>query len=168
MKKFLIIFLLLPVIAFAQDAPKKQVYFFYGEQCPHCHTVDAFFKENGFYDKYQITKLEVSNPFNGKLLLKFEDVFDSPNKKMGSIPAIAFGDKFIEGDQPIIDAFEKEISATDAKELPDPDKKTNISADASQKDQIPGGNKKYTFPVILVVLIILGGGVYFLINRKKT
>ena len=173
MKKFIVIlFLLIPVLALAQENPaKKKAYFFYGDTCPHCKKVEAFFQENGIYDKYDITSLEFSNPFNARLLLKFGDAFNDPNK--GAVPAMAFADKFIVGDQPIIDNFEKEIDVADASVLPDPDKiaSANGTGDqppASVEDSAGKGNKKNYFPLAIVALIVVGGAALFLINRKKS
>jgi len=175
MKKLIAVlfFLLIPVLTFAQDVPKKKAYFFYGDTCPHCKIVEAYFRENGIYDKYDITSLEFSNPFNTQLLLKFGDVYKDPNK--GGVPAIAFGDKFIVGDQPIIDNFAREIdAANNANELPDPDK---ISPANNTENQQPAlapteakaseGNKKNYFPVVIIVLVAAGAGALIYINRKK-
>ena len=175
MKKIIIVlFLLIPALVLAQETPaKKKAYFFYGDTCPHCKKVEAYFQENGIYDKYDITSLEFSNPFNGRLLLKFGDVFNDPNK--GGVPAVAFGDKFIVGDQPIIDNFVKEIDAADnANDLPDPDKIASANnsgnASANQNNQpvaTATGNKKNYFPVIIGALIVLGIGALVYVNRKK-
>jgi LPXTG-motif cell wall-anchored protein len=166
--------LVIPVLVFAQDAPKKKAYFFYGDTCPHCKKVEAYFQENGIYDKYDITSLEaVSNPFNGKLFMQFGKAFGA--KDWGGVPAVVFGDKFIVGDQPIMDNFIKEIDAADnANALPDPDKiagaegrneanQPAVSTGASS----PKGNKNNYFPVVIGALIILGIGVLVYINRKK-
>lgn len=163
-----IILIVLPLVASAQDVGKKKAYFFYGDQCPHCHKVDDYFKANGVYDKYDITKLEFSNPFNARLFLKFGDVYNDPDK--GAVPAMAFADKFIVGDQPIIDNFAREIDAADASTLPDPDK---INKDTAKENPTgantptPTGNKKNYFPVIIITLIIVGGGALIFVNRKK-
>ena len=157
---------------------KKKAYSFYGDSCPHCKKVEAYFQANGIYDKYDITSLEFSNPFNTRLLLNFGEAFNDPDK--GAVPAIAFGDKFIVGDQPIIDNFVKEIDAADnANELPDPDKiaaangnKVSPSSDTpgmnsagnQHPPQVPPtrgssageGNKKNYFPVIIGALVVLG------------
>ncbi len=170
MKKIYIISLLalFPLLTSAQDAAKKKAYFFYGDTCPHCKKVEAFFQENGIYDKYDITSLEFSNPFNGRLLMKFGDVFNDPNK--GAVPAMAFADKFIVGDQPIIDNFAREIDAADASSLPDPDKISKNSAaenPSSANVPAPAGKKKNYFPVIMIALIVLGAGALVFVNRKK-
>lgn len=166
---FAVILVILPLIVFAQDAGKKKAYYFYGEQCPHCKKVDEYFQANGIYDKYDITKLEFSNPFNARLLVKFGEVHKSEYK--GSVPAIAFGDKFIVGDQPITDNFTREIGvAENAYELPDPEKvarnpeNTNQSA---ENNPASAGNKENYFPVLLVALVIIGGGVLVYINKKS-
>jgi hypothetical protein len=176
LKLAVIIILLVPFLVFAQDSPKKKAYYFYGEQCPHCKKVDEFFQANGIYEKYDITKLEFSNPFNARLLLKFGEAFNDPNK--GGVPAIAFGDKFLVGDQPIMDNFTKEIDAADnAFELPNPDdmanaskadlsNNQNVQSDKSDQKAVASGNKKNYFPVVIIALIVLGGGALIYINRK--
>ena len=56
MKKFLFILLLIiiPITVFAQD--KKTAVYFYSESCPHCQKVNAYFVQQGFYEKYDIKK----------------------------------------------------------------------------------------------------------------
>ena len=164
---------IIPSLAFAQDASKKKAYYFFGEQCPHCKVIDEYFQANGIYDKYDITKLEVvSNPFNGKLFLEFGKAFGAKN--WGGVPAIVFGDKYLEGDAPIRDNFVREIDAMDnASELPDPSK---IAAANSTEKQQPAsteataseGNKKNYFPVVVIALVALGTGALIFVNRKKT
>ena len=171
MKKIIILFLLIPFLTLAQEnLAKKKAYYFFGEQCPHCKTVDAYFQANGIYDKYDISKLDFSNPFNGRLLLKFGEAYNDPNK--GGVPAIAFGGKFIVGDQPIIDNFVKEIDSVDnANALPNPDNIVPKPASESQKDSnvpVAVGNKKNYFPVIIIALIALGAGALIYVNRKKS
>lgn len=168
--KFIILALfIIPIFVLAQSDSKKKAYYFYGDQCPHCQKVDEYFKANGIYDKYDITKLDFSNPFNTRLLLKFGEIFKSEFK--GSVPAIAFGDKFLVGDQPIIDTFEKEIDAADASALPDPDKISKNTAKENPNSvdaPVSAGNKKNYFPAIIAALILIGGGALIFINRKKS
>lgn len=164
MKKIVIIlFLLLPVLTLAQDAGKKKAYYFFGEQCPHCQNVDEYFKANGIYEKYDIMKLEFSNPFNARLLVKFGDVFKSEFK--GSVPAVAFGDKFLVGDAPIIENFEKEIANVETKELPDPEK---IGRSGDQENGRSQGNQKNYFPAMIGVLVLAVSGALVYVNRKKS
>lgn len=163
--------LVIPVLVFAQgDTQKKKAYYFYGETCPHCKKVDEYFTANGIYDKYDITKLEFSNPFNARLLIKFGEAYNDPNK--GGVPAVAFDDKFITGDQPIIDNFVTEIDASNnAYELPDPDKIASSKSNTNPKNeasQTNPGNKRNYFPVILITLVVIGAGALIYINRKKS
>jgi glutaredoxin len=167
----------IPLIVFAQDVGKKKAYYFYGEQCPHCKKVDEYFKANGIYDRYEIQKLEVSsNPFNGKLLLEFGKAFGASD--WGGVPTIIFGDKYLIGDQPIIDNFVKEIEATEnANELPNPEKisqglgNENSKTESNSAPEQSGNNskekKKDYFPVVIGALVVLGGGALIYINRNK-
>jgi hypothetical protein len=178
MRKFVIILILLiPVLAFAQDNSKKKAYFFYLDTCPHCHNVDKYFQDNGIYDKYDITKMDAINPFNANLLSKFYDASGEPGK--GGVPAVAFGDKFIVGDQPIIDNFVKDIeAASNASELPDPSnisgnngnvavQEKNSESKQAADPSAENGNKKNIFPVLIIAIVLLGGGALIFINRKK-
>lgn len=111
MKKILFIFLLalmLPINVFAQQ--KKTAVLFYADWCPHCQKVDAFLKAQGFYEKYDIQKMNFDVPANKELLSK---IFEAKNEKGGAgIPALIIDDTLIVGDQPIIDGFEKTIEAS--------------------------------------------------------
>jgi len=111
--------------------------------------------------------LEFSNPFNGRLLLKFGEVFNDPNK--GGVPAIAFADKFIVGDQPIIENFEKEIASVEAKELPDPEKIKSVQSNATGKSEEQGDEKKNNNKLVLILaglaVVVTGASLYF---RKKS
>ncbi|OGI28019.1 MAG: hypothetical protein A2359_02355 [Candidatus Moranbacteria bacterium RIFOXYB1_FULL_43_19] len=161
----------IPVLVFAQDSSKKKAYYFYGEQCPHCKNVDEYFQANGIHEKYDITKLEFSNPFNARLLMKFGEKFNSEFK--GSVPAIAFADKFIVGDQPIIDNFVREIDlAENANVLPDAGNAENANENDTKQESQPvrneNGNKKSIFPVLIFALVLVGGGALVYLNRKKT
>ena len=110
MKKILFIFFALllfsPLVSFAQE--KKTAVLFYADWCPHCQKVDAYFKQQGFYEKYDIQKLNFDDPANKELLSK---IFAAKNEAGGAgIPAIVVDDQLIIGDQPIIDGFEPAIS----------------------------------------------------------
>ena len=164
-----LVLLLIPVLVFAQSDTKKKAYYFYGEQCPHCQKVDEYFKANGIYDKYEIKKLEVNNPFSKRLFLEFGEAFEDP--KWGGVPVVIFENKYLLGDQPIIDNFVKEISTVEAKEFPNPDKigvTENKNDPKNQPAQSAAGNKKGYFPVIIIALVAIGAGLLIFINRKKS
>lgn len=112
MKKILFILFALiifsPFASFAQE--KKTAILFYSDSCPHCQKVDAFFKQQGFFEKYDIKRLNFDQKQNQELLGK---IFVAKNEKQGlGIPALIIDDKLIVGDQPIIDNFEKTIEGS--------------------------------------------------------
>jgi cytochrome c biogenesis protein CcdA len=108
MKKFLFIsalLLLVPAAVFAQE--KKTAVYFYADWCSHCQKVDAYFKAQGFYDKYDIQKLNFDDPKSQELLGK---IFEAKGEASGGgIPDIVIDDQLISGDQPIIDNFQSTI-----------------------------------------------------------
>jgi cytochrome c biogenesis protein CcdA/glutaredoxin len=108
MKKILFVSLFtlfLPLLSLAQT--KKTAVLFYADWCSHCQKVDAYFKAQGFYDKYDIIKMNFDDPANKALLGK---IFVAEGNTGGSgIPAIIIDDKMIVGDQPIIDGFQTAI-----------------------------------------------------------
>ncbi|NTW27189.1 MAG: cytochrome c biogenesis protein [Candidatus Moranbacteria bacterium] len=106
MKKILfglfVLLLFSPLASFA--AEKKTAILFYADWCPHCHKVDEYFKAQGFYEKYDIQRLDFDKAENKELLSK---IFEAKNKADGlGIPAIIIDDTLIAGDQPIIKGFE--------------------------------------------------------------
>jgi cytochrome c biogenesis protein CcdA/glutaredoxin-related protein len=103
-KLFFILSLLIFLPLVTQAQTKKTAVLFYADWCPHCQKVDAYFKQQGFYDKYDIQKLNFDDPANKELLGK---LFEAEKLTGGAgIPAILVDDKLIVGDQPIIDGFE--------------------------------------------------------------
>lgn len=105
MKKFLFALSFLMLLPFATHAEtKKTAVLFYADWCPHCHKVDEYFKAQGFYEKYDIVKLNFDQPENKELLSR---IFEAKKQTDGfGIPAIIIDDKLIAGDQPIIKGFD--------------------------------------------------------------
>ena len=108
MKKLFFIALLLILVPFISYAEtKKSAVYFYADWCPHCQKVDAYFIEHGFYDKYDIQKLNFDEPANKELLGK---IFTAKEKTDGvGIPDVVIDDQLLSGDQPIISDFERTI-----------------------------------------------------------
>ena len=182
--KIITLFLLLfPALALAQDSGKKKTaYFFYLDTCPHCHNVDKYFTDNGLYDKYDIKKLDASVSANGQFLEELYAANNFPEEQRGGVPVVAFADKFMIGDKPIIDNFMKEIDASDgAFQLPDPEGGVSASDlsvhDGSISPETPvsvspeqnpsAGNKKNFFPVIIAAIIVVGAGALIISNRNN-
>lgn len=112
MKKILFILfalLLVPNISLAQEQEKKQAVYFYATWCSHCQQVDKFFKENGFYDKYDIRKFNFDERENKVLLKK---ILDSKLNANAGIPALIIDEEVLMGDEPIIKDFEKKMEAS--------------------------------------------------------
>jgi glutaredoxin-related protein len=162
----LAISLIIPVFVLAQNGAKKKAYYFYGSQCPHCFKVDEYFQSNGIYDKYDITKLEVTeNPFNAKTFMEFGKSFGKSD--WGGVPTIVFENKYLIGDVSIIDNFEKEIANVPATELPDPGKISGSESGENQANQENKEKKKDYTPIVIGALIVVFGGALVWVNRKK-
>lgn len=110
-RRFIFIFICLLFFVSGADAEeKKTAVYFYADWCPHCKKVDAFFKEKGFYEKYDIQKLNYDEKENQALL---GEIFKAKGYKSSGIPTIVVGERVLSGDQPIIANFEKEIEKAD-------------------------------------------------------
>lgn len=111
MKKIFFILSLLVLVPFSLHADtKKTAIYFYADWCPHCQKVNAYFTEQGFYDKYDIQKLNFDDPANKELL---NQVFADQGYKGGvGIPAIVIDNKMLVGDQQIIGEFQSTIDAS--------------------------------------------------------
>lgn len=111
MRKILFILILILCVPFISHAEtKKSALYFYSETCPHCQKVNAYFVEQGFYDKYDIQKINIVDQKNQELLTK---VFAAKNMaKDTGIPAIVIDQEVFMGDQPIINNFQKTIDAS--------------------------------------------------------
>ncbi len=92
---FLFIFLLLPFQASYADT-EANLYFFYGEGCPHCAKEEVFLdKMEGKYDNIHIYRYEVwHNTKNAKIL---SQVASALNIEVSGVPILIGGDKFIIG-----------------------------------------------------------------------
>lgn len=85
---------------------QQQIYFFYGQGCPHCTNVEKYFQENDIYNQYPIDKREIYfNRENAQLYNNVVDNLNVPTDQRG-VPALVIGNKFLVGDTPIIQNFE--------------------------------------------------------------
>ncbi len=115
---FLWLLLLFPSLALAQDEKKKALYF-YSESCSLCEEVNEYFSSQGFYEKYEIKKIEVSGPYNLNYLNEFFDVFGVNEEKRGW-PAIVFGSEMLIGSQSIKERFSEKMEAVEDMNYPIP------------------------------------------------
>lgn len=72
---------------------ENEVYFFYQETCPHCHTAAQYIKEK--YPDLPVKGLDIKMPGNMRLLK--QAVKDYKLKGSIGTPFICFGDKYIMG-----------------------------------------------------------------------
>lgn len=116
---FIIVFLIIPFLAFAQ-AEKKKALLFYSENCPHCKEVEKYFEQEKIYDKYEIKKIDVSGEYNLAYINEFFDAFGISQQNRGW-PAVFFDNQIMVGSPPIIKNFTVEIEKVDAFEFPSPE-----------------------------------------------
>lgn len=143
------VLLLLPNLSLAQE--KKQAVYFYSPSCSHCQKVDNFFKEKGFYEKYDIRKFNLNERENNILLGK---IFNSREISDGGIPTIFIDEEMLSGDTPIIDGFEVKIENSKGTALqyvqkfgagkPDKIKETPKSENETKSE-----NKSVALPLLL-------------------
>jgi cytochrome c biogenesis protein CcdA/glutaredoxin len=121
---FIIICLVfLPFLALAQEnnnlnsvnAPlyKTNVVYFYSLTCPHCKNVKPYLDkwEKQYKDEVKVIRYEITgSQKNRNLYYNFLDSYGIPRGE-GGIPIVFIGDKYFEGDQPIIDNLEAKIQA---------------------------------------------------------
>ncbi|MDD1695656.1 MAG: thioredoxin family protein [Methanoregula sp.] len=91
------------------EVPKVTVYFFYGEECPHCHTVMPFIQNlSKKYPEVNFVMLETWH--NKTNSAQFELV----NKKLGitqaGVPEVVVNDVVLIGSQDIPDKLEGVIA----------------------------------------------------------
>ena len=118
---FLLAFALISFAVFAEDAPKKEVlYFFYSDSCPHCHEAMPFVEElEKERPDIEFRKLEVSkSPEN---LAVFRKKMEKLGVKGGGVPTFIFKDKHVIGFRKGV--FEEKIRAMIGKPVKKPVKK---------------------------------------------
>ncbi|TSD02176.1 MAG: Cytochrome c bioproteinis protein transmembrane region, partial [Parcubacteria group bacterium Athens0714_25] len=166
----LIFFLLAPFFSFAQNnSEKKQAVYFYASWCAHCQNVEAYFEKEGFYDKYDIVKLDYDKEENKILLAK---IFSAKGYKNVGIPAIIIDDQVFSGDESIIKNFEKKIDKSQGTAVDFvngfKDKGNKISdADLSLSVIVGAALVDAINPCAFAVLIILVATVVGAQGRKK-
>jgi thiol-disulfide isomerase/thioredoxin len=92
--------LISPAVSTTPVSGAGLVYFFYGEECPHCHEVMPFINNlTAKYPEVEFRKLEIwHNQTNQKL-------YDSLNSRLGvrqaGVPEVIFGDTVLIGSRDI-------------------------------------------------------------------
>lgn len=145
---FIVILVIMPIFSLA--AEKKQAVYFYAEWCPHCQKVNEYFVENGFYEKYNISKLNFDKKENQQLLRK---IF-AYKKYEGNagIPAIVIDDKLLVGDQQIKEEFEKTIGSSDGSVNSFIEKASGISLD--KKKDTRDAETDVSMPILISAALV--------------
>jgi cytochrome c biogenesis protein CcdA/glutaredoxin len=111
--KFLLALFFITIIFQKSELPvlakeETQIYFFYGQGCPHCSHVEKFFEEESLYQQYPIKKLEIySNHENAIFYNQLLDKLEIPNESRG-VPTLVIENKVFVGDKSIIANFVSE------------------------------------------------------------
>lgn len=84
--------------------------FFYSSTCPHCKTVEEYFKDNKVEEKIKVDQRETHDKTNSALYEEKQALCkDFPAENKGSVPFLYTPDKCFIGSDQIIDFFNAEI-----------------------------------------------------------
>ena len=113
----LLIFLLNFFIVFAEtiEEPENNVniYFFYGQGCPHCAKVEPYMSELRQKYDLEINTFEIYNNRTNLLLLQeYFDAYKVPQNQRG-VPVVFICDNYFVGDKPILENLELKIKSLD-------------------------------------------------------
>lgn len=125
----------------AISAAEKEIYYFYGQGCPHCAKVEEYFAANEIEKKYPLKMFEVY--FDRENAQKLNELFDKyavPLVKRG-VPAVFLDDAYLIGDDEIIKHFTKIVEKNE---------KLNYSVDTNEFK--------------LTLLLVVGGALVDAIN----
>jgi cytochrome c biogenesis protein CcdA/glutaredoxin len=96
----------------AKAAP-VEVYFFFGDGCPHCAKVEPIIdyleKEypDVLFSRYEVYR----NKENARLMFSLYGKYGVPKERQGAVPIVFVGDSYLIGDRSIIDNLEGRIRA---------------------------------------------------------
>ncbi len=112
------------------------LYFFHGEGCPHCAKVEPFIANLSTDPNIEIYSFEVyRNSTNAEFLQKMFDQYSVPNDERG-VPIVFIGDKYLVGDEEILNSLEDEISTHSSLPCPTLTNASSNSVSISAKETI--------------------------------
>jgi len=156
--------------SFASNGKRVEVYYFYGEGCPHCSRVEPFVAQVEREYAIQFHRFEIyNNRENLKLLDDYFHKYHVPLEEQG-IPAIFTLDSYIVGDVDILNRFVEVIlpssnssdyhaNGFDSQELAEPNMSLVSVTIAALADSIN--------PCSIAILLFLVTGLLLLRNREK-
>ena len=175
MKKYFILLslLLMLSISFAQVL---DIYFFYGETCPHCSKVKPLLDEmeQKYRENIVIHKYEVYNNEENKIL--FKEFLNKYNQSSFGVPALFIGDQYLIGSKQIPDNLENIIientNSNNSKETIVPDEDQIILNEVKESDDSMLRfwgviQNPFVLLIITIVLVIVAYELYILTNSEK-
>ncbi|MBT6401764.1 hypothetical protein HN803_08180 [candidate division WWE3 bacterium] len=143
---------------------ESEIYFFYGDGCPHCTEVHNYFDEQNIYNRYPIDQREIY--FNRDNALLFTELMSNlgiaPQKS--GVPTAVIGNKALIGSLPIIENFEIEADKYLNDEIQKPkaveEKSTiNLTLPAVIAASIVDAINPCAFAVLILLMstILIGG-----------
>ncbi|MFA6992107.1 MAG: hypothetical protein WC269_02390 [Candidatus Gracilibacteria bacterium] len=95
--------------ASSSTAFADEIMLFVGDGCPHCANVEKYLEKNNIYSKLPITIYEVwHNDENARLYTQKAEELDYTN---GYVPLLIDGEKYVDGDKPIIKYIDELLAA---------------------------------------------------------
>jgi thiol-disulfide isomerase/thioredoxin len=177
--KFKILFLSLFLFIFSgflsfAMAADVEMYFFWGDGCPHCSAAKPFISElEKEYPELKVTPYEIyNNEDNYNLFVLMADAYSMPNNQRG-VPAFFIGNEAFSGyHETMHDKFRSLVEGCIDSGCSSPAtklaKRTNTASDDLVVDSSQeGGNVYSTFLFFLLVVVILGVIYYIFIKKDR-
>jgi len=128
-------------------ANNDQIYFFYGQGCGYCATVDEYFRDNDIYKRYPVVRKEIY--FDRDNAVLYNQVLSELGVPESGrvVPTLVMGDKLLVGGRMILDNFESEVEIF-----------------LSQNDPVESAGKEKQANEGLTILMVLGASLVDAIN----
>ncbi|MBT4277508.1 thioredoxin family protein [Candidatus Falkowbacteria bacterium] len=179
MKKiiFLSLFLLLGVFSFAGAEEKVEMYFFWGDGCPHCTAAKPFIEElKNEYPNLNIKSYEVyNNESNYNLWQSLAKAYNAQDELRG-VPSFFIGENAFAGyHESMNDDFRMMVEdclgtncASPIEKLKQMDSNPQtVKNKTGEVSQTEGDDSNSTFLFLFIVFAAVAGGYYFLSKKNK-
>lgn len=165
--------------ALAEEGGQVEMYFFWGDGCPHCAAAKPFLAElEKDYPELKIKSYETWNPGNEnnyELFMAMARAYNIPNNQLG-VPAFFMGDKYITGYQESMDdSLKSWVEDCIGSVCVSPSAKLSLGGDdnkiaaASETDNsagnLPRQRNSYASVFIIIILAAIGL-IYYLFSVK--
>ncbi len=172
-KYFVLLSLVLMIsISFAQVL---DIYYFYGETCPHCSkvkpTLDTL--EQKYEGEIVIHRYEVYKNSDNQAL--FKEFLKTHNKTSSGVPALFVSDEFLIGSKQIPDSLESIIIANieSDENTVVPNEEIIIVNEIKESDDTIVGywafiQNPFVLLIIIIILIVIAYEIYTVSNKSKT